>query len=159
MAKGRVESMRIVALLLTVAISLPVFAADENEVVYEGGTIPNLHSETTGHFDTTNRESLTFVSSTGQTNIPYAQIDSYEYSQHVVHHLGVLPIIAAGLVRARKKNHFVRIVYHDDNSGSQVAVFRVPKHLPNTLMPVLQTRAPITASPCNVTGVAKCWEK
>lgn len=150
--------MRIAALLLLIAVALPATAADGNDVIYEGGTIPNLHSATAGRFDTTNRESLAFISSAGQLTIPYAQIDSYEYSRQVVHHLGVLPIIGVGLVRARKKNHFVKIVYHDENSGSQVAVFRIPKHLPNTLMPVLQARAPLTASPCKGLAFAKCWE-
>lgn len=150
--------MRIAAFLVLVAVALPAAAADENDVVYEGGTVPNLHSEIAGRFDTTVQESLAFVYSSGQLNIRYAQIESYEYNRQVVHHLGVLPAIGVGLVRARKKSHFVRIVYRDENGGSQVAVFRVPKHLPNTLMPVLQARAPQTASPCKGPALARCWE-
>lgn len=151
--------MRIAVFLLLFAVAMPAIAADENDVVYEGGTIPNLHSATAGRFDTTDHESLAFVYASAQLNIPYGQIESYEYSRQVVHHLGVLPAIGVGLVRARKKNHFVRIIYHDDKGGSQVAVFRIPKHSPNTLMPVLQARAPQTAAPCKGTALAKCWEK
>jgi hypothetical protein len=82
------------------------------------------------------------VSSSVRLAIPYASIDSYEHSQQVAHHLGVLPAIAVSLVKKRQRKHFLRIAYHDESKTPQVAIFEVPKKMPLTLLAILQQRAP-----------------
>ena len=78
--------------------------------------------------------------------IPYAAIQSFEYSKEVTHHLGVLPAIAVGMFKMRRHGHFFRISYHDSNDVAQAVVFEVSKQMPRTLLAVLTTRAP-QASP------------
>lgn len=97
--------------------------------------------------DTTSQIELVFVSSSVRLAIPYASIDSYEHSQLVAHHLGVLPAIAVSLVKKRQRKHFLRIAYHDESKTPQVAIFEVPKKMPLTLLAILLQRTPQGCKP------------
>jgi len=132
---------RIVALAVLLAFSLPSDAADD-PVIYAGGTVPGLQQETNGHLDSSDNTSLIFHHAAGKIAIPFAAIVSFEHTQKVAHHLGVLPAIAVGLWRARKQQHFVQITYRDETNAPQVAIFQVPKQMPQTLMSILEARAP-----------------
>ena len=143
---------RIVGLALLLAFSLPGVAADD-PVIYAGGTVPGLQQETNGLFDTSDKNSLIFQHAAGKVAIPFSTIVSYQYTEKVTHHLGVLPAIAVGLLRARKRQHFVRITYRDESNARQVALFQVPKQMPQTLMPILEARAPLG---CTVKGNPPC---
>jgi hypothetical protein len=100
-----------------------------------------------GKLDMTSQTELVFVSSSVRLVIPYASIDSYDHSQRVTHHLGVLPAIAVSLVKKRQRKHFLRIAYHDEIKTPQVAIFEVPKKMPLTLLAILQQRAPQGCKP------------
>jgi hypothetical protein len=131
-------------------LSLPAIAADNGRVIYNGGTARNFTGGTPGKLDTNSETALIFTSASSKLEIPYAAIQSYEYSKEVKRHLGVLPAIAIGLVKIRQRNHFFRISYRDTSrnpNGSptevnQVVIFEVPKHLPRTLHAILDARAP-----------------
>jgi hypothetical protein len=92
--------------------------------------------------DTTSETSLTFEYANNKLLIPYSEIEPFEYTTEVTHHLGVLPAIAVGLLKKRESRHFFRISYRDADHVKQVAVFEVPKHMPRTLEAVLEDRAP-----------------
>ncbi len=132
---------RFVAFCLLLAISIPAAAVEDGQVMYVGGTAA-LKEGTLGRLNTTSQTALVFESAGNTLIIPYAKIASFEYSQKVARHLGVLPAIAVGLMKKRQRRHFVQINYHDDSSVSQVAVFEVPKQMPRTFLAVLQARAP-----------------
>lgn len=151
--------MRIAAFALMVAVSIPLFAQDGAIVVYAGGTVPNLKPETEGRLDVSQPAAVAFVYASGKVAIDFDAIQSYEYSREVAHRLGLLPAIAVGLMRARKQNHLLRITYRDANNASQVAVFRISKHMPHTLLPVLQIRAPQAEHPCAPGGYPMCLQK
>jgi hypothetical protein len=95
---------------------------------------------------------LVLEHSGSKLEIPYAAIQSFEYSKEVTRHLGVLPAIAVSLLRARQRRHFFRISYHDTNSVPQVVLFEVPKHIPRALQAVLDTRAPQAVKPSRPCG-------
>ncbi len=143
------------ALLLLLAITLPARAMDDGQVVYTGGTLTALKEGSVGRFDTTNHSVLTFEYSGNKLEMPYARIVSFEYSREVARHLGVLPAIAVGLLKKRQRRHFFRISYRDENDVVQVAVFEVPKNMPRTLLPILQTRAP---QGCKTAPFAMCGQ-
>ncbi|MGB8759963.1 MAG: hypothetical protein WCD01_03660, partial [Candidatus Sulfotelmatobacter sp.] len=86
-------------LCLLLALAAPVFAVDDGQVMYAGGTVPGLPAGAVGRLDTTSEESLTFEYSGTQVLIPYSQIESFEYSTEVTRHLGVMPAIAVGLIK------------------------------------------------------------
>ena len=133
---------------LLLALALPIAAVEDDQVMYAGGTAPVLRVGLVGRLDTTSEQSLTFKSSGTELQIPYADIQSFEYSKEVTRHLGVLPAIGVGLVKMRRHRHYFRISYRGTDNVSQVAVFEVPKHMPRTLRAVLQARAPQGCKPC-----------
>jgi hypothetical protein len=134
-------------------MSTQASAGEAGQVLYVGGTVAALHAGASGKLDTSSPKTLSFDSSTHKLAIPFETIDSYEYSQQVAHHLGVLPAIAVGLVKHRQRRHFFRISWHDENNTQQVALFEVSKEMPRTLLAILQARAP---KGCKPWPAAKC---
>lgn len=147
------KTMVVVCLLLV--LPLAAIAVENGQVMYTGGTVAALKEGMIGRLITSSPTELTFESSGTQLVIPFAKIDSYEYSQQVARHLGVLPAIATGLIRHRQKRHFVRIAYKGENGAQQVAIFEVPKQMPRTLMAILQARAPWG---CRTKATANCGQ-
>jgi hypothetical protein len=123
-------------------LALPLLAVEDGNVTYVGGTVRSLKEGTVGKLNTTSQTELTFEFSASKLAIPFAKIDLYEHSQQVAHHLGVLPAIAVGLVKKRQRKHFLRIAYRDENETPQVAIFEIPKKMPQTLLAILLQRAP-----------------
>lgn len=144
---------RVVALCLLLIFALPAIAVDDGNVMYVGGTAANLKDGAAGKLDLKSQSELTFESPAGKLTIQFAKIDSYEHSQEVAHHLGVLPAIAVGLLKKRERKHFLRIAFHDENDAPQVAIFEVPKKMPRTLLAILQQRAP---QGCRPQAFEKC---
>jgi hypothetical protein len=134
-------------LLILILTPLRTSAVEGDQVMYVGGTVGALDKGVLGKLDTTSPTALSFESSGGNLVIPFEEIDSYEYSQQVARHLGVLPAIAVGLVKRRQRRHFFRITYHDESKTQQVAIFEVSKEAPHTLLAVLQGRAPQGCKP------------
>ena len=137
--------------LLLMPLATPAVA--DGQVKYVGGTVGTLNGGVSGRLDASSQRALNFEYSGGKLAIPFEMIDSYEYSQRVARHLGVLPAIAVGLVSCRQRRHFFRISYHDDSKTSQVVIFEVSKEMPRTLLAILQERAP---RGCKPQTSAKC---
>lgn len=116
-------------------------AVENGQVEYVGGTLSGVKEGAVGRLDMTTETALRFEAAGTVLEIPYARIESFDYTQEVTHHLGVLPAIAVGMARSRKHRHFFRISYYKDD-GKQVVVFEVPKNLPPVLLAVLRARAP-----------------
>jgi hypothetical protein len=129
------------------------FSAESDSVTFVGGTISSLKSGEPGKFDTKSPTDLIFENTSSRFAIPFARIDSYEHSQEVAHHLGVVPAIAIGLLKKRQGKHFLRIAFHDDGNTAQVLVFEVPKKMPRVLLAILQQRAP---QGCKPQGYERC---
>ncbi len=131
-----------VFVLTMIAAAIPALAVEGSDVAYQGGTIPQLKESTVGKFDLTSGTGLRFLYSGGSLEIPYNRIESFKHSKEVAVHLGVAPAIAVGLVKRRRRNHFVQITFLDGNNLHQVAVFEIPKTMPRVLMPAFVARAP-----------------
>ena len=139
----------LVTLFLLLALTLPLAAVEDGQVMYVGGTAPTLTSGLVGRLDTTSETSLTFENSGTKLMIPYGSIESFEYSKEVAHHLGVLAGVGVALLKQRERRHFFRISYVSGDNTKQVAVFEVPKHMPRTLQAVLEVRAPHASRVCS----------
>lgn len=151
------STMKKLAVFCLVLIFLqPAGAVKNEQVKYIGGTVRVATAGVLGRLDTTSDAALSFDYPGNKLVIPYAKIESFEYSEQVARHLGVLPAIAVGLVKKRQQKHFVRISYRDTGDMSQVAVFEVSKKMPRTLMAILQTRAP---QGCKRPYVTMCGEQ
>jgi hypothetical protein len=134
-------------LLVLILIPMATEAVEDGQVMYAGGTVAGLKEGSIGKLDTKSLDSLTFESAGRTIVIPYARIDSYEYSHPVARHLGVLPAIAVGMVKKRQRRHFFRISYRDEAGNLRVALFEVPKQMPPVLLAVLGAKAQGRCSP------------
>jgi len=147
---------RFVAFGLILLFSLPAAAVGDWRVKYIGGTAAGMSVGVVGSLDTTSETSLIFQYAGNKIVIPYASIESFDHTEEVTRHLGVLPAIVVDLVKARQRRHFFRISYRAPNAGPndlvQVAVFEVPKRLPRPLQAVLNARAPHTDKSCKPCG-------
>jgi hypothetical protein len=146
---------RILCLCLLLVIPFAALAVESGQVLYVGGSAANMKDGTLGKLDTASKDEIVFVYSGGKFAIPFATLDSYESSDRMARHLGVLPAVAVGLVRRRQRRHFFEFHYRDENHVAQVAIFEVPKDMPQTLLGILQARVPSackpeTTSPCGV---------
>ena len=141
---------KLITFCLLLALCLPLAAVEDDQVMYAGGTAPALRAGVVGRLDTTSEKSLTFEYSGAKLLIPYADIQSFEYSTEVTRHLGVMPAIAVGWVKMRRHRHYFRISYQGADAVSQVAVFEVSKQMPRTLEAVLKARAPQSCKPCSL---------
>jgi len=130
------------ALWLLLVVAVPTLAVEDGTVMYVGGTVASLREGALGSLDTKSQTELAFESAGTRLVIPFAKIEAYEYSQQVAHHLGVLPAIGVGLLKKRQRKHFFRITYRDNANTPQVAIFEVSKKTPQTLLAILQLRAP-----------------
>ena len=148
---------KVIFAILMLAGAIPAFAVEGSNVAYTGGTIPQLKDGMVGTFDLTRGSGLLFVYSGGSFEIPYSRIESFEHTQEVAVHLGVAPAIAVGLVKRRRRNHFVRITFKDSDNVHQVVVFEIPKTMPPVLMPTLAARAPAPAPQMHCAPYAPCY--
>ncbi len=108
---------KFLAFCFVLTCCLPAVAIQDGQVMYTGGTVPGLNSGVVGHLDMSSETSLIFESPGSRLAIPYAAIDSFEYSREVTRHLGVLPAIGVGLIRERQHRHFFRISYRNESGG------------------------------------------
>jgi hypothetical protein len=132
----------IVATLLLIVMTVPAFAVEGFNVVYVGGSIPQAAAGSLGTIDLARASELLFHMQGRDIEVPFNQISSYEHTQEAAIHLGVLPAIAVGAVKKRRRNHYLRITYVDGSNAPQVAIFEIPKTMPRILMPLLAARAP-----------------
>ena len=139
--------------LLALVLALPAFALEDGQVLYIGGTAAALKEGVFGRLNTTSPALLIFETPESKLAISFDKIDSYEYSQQLARHLGVLPAVAVGLIKRRQRKHYLRISYHDEANAPQVAIFELPKQMPRSLLAILQLRAP---QGCKPRADAKC---
>jgi len=132
----------LVVLLLGLLTSIAASAVENGNVMYAGGTVEGLKEGAIGKLDTKSLDALKFESGGTTLVIPYAKLDSYEYSNPVARHLGVLPAIAVGMVKKRQRRHFFRISFSDEHGDLRVAIFEVPKQMPPVLLAILAANAP-----------------
>lgn len=134
-------------LVVSVSVSVSAFAVEDGQAIYAGGTISGINQGAVLRIDAASQTALKFDYQAASILIPYAAIDSFQYSEEVKRHLGVLPAIAIGLVKQRQRRHFFRISYHDERNLPQVAIFEVSKHTPRVLQAVLQARVKLSCRP------------
>ena len=132
---------KVLAICLMVCLASVAMAVEPGQVAYVGGTAI-LKEGAVGKLGMFSETALRFESAGTVVEIPYAKIQSFEYTEQVSHHMGVLPAIAIGLSRSRKHRRYFRISFTGEGSARQVVVLEVPKQMPPVLLAVLRARSP-----------------
>jgi phosphatidylglycerophosphate synthase len=133
-------------LMLAMLLSAKAFAVESGQAAYTGGSA-QVATGTPGAFDTTSPDALIFKYKTpdgrpGQLEINYKDIHSFSYRNDVAHHLGVLPLIAVSLVKARDRKHIFSITYADSAGATQVVIFEVAASDQRPFLEILRARDP-----------------
>ncbi len=118
-----------------------VAAVRGKEVMYVGGTIPNLPEGTVGRIDTTQEKGLVFESPKGKFEIPYENVTSLEYGQKAGRRLGVALTLTIWALFSKKRKHFLTVGFTDDNDKPQGVVLEVPKGTAKTIIIVIEARS------------------
>ena len=111
------------------------------EVMYIGGTIPNLPEGTVGGLDTTQEKALVFQSPKGKFEIPYENVTSLEYGQKAGRRLGVALTLTIWALLSKKRKHFLTIGFTDENDKPQGLVLELPKGTAKTIITVIEARS------------------
>ena len=135
---------KLFAVLLLLGCSLQAFAdfswVEGTDVRYVGGTSAGVAADTMGKLDITSPNELVFTASGVKINIPYAAITNFRYQEEVAHHYGVIGATVIGLLKARRKQHFLHIGYRDASGNMQTVVFEVSKDAQVPLRATIQAR-------------------
>ena len=111
------------------------------EVMYVGGTIPNLPEGTVGGLDTTQEKALVFQSPKGKFEIPYENVTSLEYGQKAGRRLGVAITLTIWALFSKKRKHFLTVGFTDENDKPQGIVLELPKGTAKTIITVIEARS------------------
>lgn len=133
----------IAALLIACLVCLPCAAAavSGKEVLYVGGTIPNLPEGTIGGLDTSSEKELVFKSPKGNFAISYENITSLEYGQKAGRRLGVALTLTLWALLSKKRKHFLTIGYTDANEKPQGVVLEIPKGTAKSFITIIEVRS------------------
>ncbi len=126
---------------LLVLDPLVLAAVRGKEVMYVGGTIPNLPEGTVGGLDTTQEKALVFESPKGKFEIPYENVTSLEYGQKAGRRLGVAITLTIWALFSKKRKHFLTIGFTDENDKPQGVVLELPKGTAKTIITVIEARS------------------
>lgn len=140
---------KVIATLVLLALAAPAMraAVEGHQVLYVGGTIPNLKEGTTGRFESTREDALVFEYADGKAEISYKAIRSFQYSPRLARRLGVVATLAVVLVKHRQRRHFIEITFRGDQGIAQAAVFEVSKDMAQPIVATLEARAPRPCPP------------
>ena len=135
--------------LLISILTVSALAVDNGHAKYVGGTVPSASRGDVYRVNTAPETALNFERAGTTLAIPYASIESFQYSREAARHLGVLPAMLVGLLKARQHRHYFRISYRSANGAMQVVMFEVPKRETTVLEAILDARAPHTNRTCH----------
>jgi len=121
----------------------PLFlgAVSGNEVMYVGGTVPDLPEATIGKLDTRSDKVFVFESPKGRFEITYENITSLEYGQKAGRRLGVALTISIWALLSKKRKHFLTIGFTDDKDQPQGLVLEIPKGKTKAIITILEVRS------------------
>ncbi|MGH9774328.1 MAG: hypothetical protein ACRD50_05210 [Candidatus Acidiferrales bacterium] len=129
-------------LIFSLMMELSAFAkVTGKEVMYVGGTIPQLPEGTMGELDATSEKVMVFESPKGKFEIPYQNITSLEYGQKAGRRLGVALTITIWALLSKKRRHFLTIGFNDDNDKPQGVVLEIPKGTAKTFITIFEVRS------------------
>ena len=129
----------LVALFLLEPLSLG--AVSGKQVMYVGGTVPNLPEGTIGKLDTKSEKVFVFESPKGRFEVAYENITSLEYGQKAGRRLGVALVISTWALLSKKRKHFLTIGYTDNDDKKQGIVLEIPKGSTKAFITILEVRS------------------
>jgi hypothetical protein len=140
-------SIVVVVMLAMIGWDTVAYALDGFAVTYTTGTVEGARQGVGGVLENTEAAGLRFQGDGNSFLIPYARIRSYQYREETKYRMGILPMIALGLVKARSKVHSVTISWQGDRGVPEVVRLEMSRHTAEELMAILRVRAERACQP------------
>jgi hypothetical protein len=144
-------------IVLAVFSGVQASALEQNHATFAIGTVQTVKVGTVGTLETSSATELVFHSNAGQFAIPYAQVVSYTWRDHLKTPLGILPTIALALVIWPPKTYFITITWRSEQGTTEVATFEVSRLESEGLAALLKARAPYACRPNSGQACGQQW--
>ncbi len=129
------------AWLLLILAGGPLPAVDAGAPVqFLGGTLPALAARSEGRIDLSGDSALLFRTRNAVFEIPYAQIQTLEYGQHVDRRYVEAVLLSPLFLLSKSRKHFVTLGFVDGQGRRQVVVFRIGKNAVRPVLAALEAR-------------------
>jgi hypothetical protein len=135
----------------------PAFALDGVHASYASGTVDALQPEAKGTLNTVPAAALEFHAGQSQFSIPYTQIKWFRYKEESKWHLGVLAMIAVGLLAHWEKVDRITIAWSGEQGAPEVATLVLSKQDGEGLVSILQARASHACAPKGSPACGQTW--
>ena len=127
--------------LVSIPASVLTAAVRGDEVMYVGGSIPDLPEATEGDLDMRDPKVMMFTSPKGKFAVPYEGVTSIEYGQKAGRRLGVAIAITVWALFSKKRKHFLTIGFRDTDDVPQGVVLELPKGRPKSIITTIEARS------------------
>ncbi len=107
---------------------------------YVGGTVADLPSKSEGHIQTTDADTMLFVTHRGTMRVPYSEINLIEYGQRVSRRYAEAILISPLMMLSKKRTHFLTVGFSDAGGRQQAMIFEVSKSDIRTVLVTLEAR-------------------
>lgn len=102
-----------------------------------GPTYPN---NSAGNIQATDEQYFVFYSKRASARVPYDKIAIIEYGQKVDRRYAMAILISPVFVLSKKRQHFLTLVYADENGREQAMIFKVDKDDIRAMLVSLEAR-------------------
>jgi hypothetical protein len=132
---------RVFILLIMPAVPMVVWAAEAGaRVSYAGGTRADVPNNSPGTLQAVDEQYFVFYSKHASIRVPYDHINIVEYGQKVDRRYALAVFVSPVFILSRKRQHFLTIVYADENGHEQAMIFRVDKDDIRAMLVSLEAR-------------------
>lgn len=116
------------ALLICAAGAQAIHAGDAGaRVSYIGGTRADISNNSGGNIQAVDEQYFAFYSKQALVRVPYDKITLLEYGQKVGRRYLMAAFVSPVFILSKKRQHYLTVVYADDNGREQAMIFKVDK--------------------------------
>ncbi len=134
-------SRKLLGALLPAVVLITLQAGESGgRAHYVGGTVAELSGKSDGHIQTTDSDTMLFVTRRGTMRVPYSEINLIEYGQRVSRRYAEAILISPLMMLSKKRTHFLTVGFSDPGGRQQAMIFEVSKGDIRTVLVTLEAR-------------------
>jgi hypothetical protein len=134
------RSQNVLILIFAALLSAAAAAEMGAHAAYMGGTRSDLSNNCAGNLLAVDEHYFVFYSKQANVRIPYESIAMLEYGQKVDRRYTMAVLISPVFVLSKKRQHFLTVVYADENGREQAMIFKVDKSDIRAMLVSLEAR-------------------
>lgn len=107
---------------------------------YIGGTRADIPNNSRGSLQAIDEQYFAFYGKGANVRVPYDKINLIEYGQKVGRRYMMAAFVSPVFILSKHRQHFLTVVYEDDNGREQALIFRVDKDDIRSMLVSLEAR-------------------